>query len=155
MPPKEYPTTPRSANTKLLLVALGCSILGLAIGFGLGQASVSKSTSAPTIMNQSDQKSYFDNQSGTIQGQITQINGNKVLVTNQQNQVQEFELSNPITIYKYADSQSPADVYTDASEIELNKPALIDVQMDNGQYKIVIVTILAPATPVVTPQPTP
>src|SRR5689334_1530011 len=105
----------------LVIVAL---ITGIA-GYGLGKKSeISPVTMVKTPNNESNQSDpFYDSQTASINGKITNVNGKTITVTNFKNATKNFELADKVYITTLSDKGTSASPSSDISKIELNKYA--------------------------------
>lgn len=132
-----------SASKKTVL-AISFLLLGLAIGYVIG-TSVNRSSSpifAPSqkIAQAADRKDLFKNQSATIQGQIIKITDDKVTLLSSQGGIEEFGLSDywKMTAAKQKSATSSAN----KDSLQLNREALIVLELVNSQYQIRSITYI-------------
>ena len=130
------------------IFAISLLILGLAVGFFIGkrtQASVSVSTNLPINTNTTD-NSLYSSQTATIRGEITKVDGETLTIKNLNNQTTgQQQVSSRILITKAtARPDRTASPSSDLSKIELNKEALINLEMIGGRYQIISIQYILP-----------
>ena len=138
------------SNPQLLSIGLLLLVVGLVLGFLFGKNN--QNISIPLIQNnqKEDQaNAMFQSQSASAQGTITKVDGNNITFMTDDNKTGTFPLAPRFTIYKFAKS-AQAKAYSDIKDIELDKKAVIGLQLINNTYQITTITY-----PFIQPQPSP
>lgn len=130
------------------IFAISLLIFGLAVGFFIGkrsQTSVSPPTNLP-INNDTSTNSLYSSQTANIRGVITKVDGETITIKNLNNQATgQQQVSSRILITKVsARPDKLASPSSDLSTIELNKEALIQLEMIGGQYQITSIQYILP-----------
>ena len=131
------------------IFAISLLIFGLAVGFFLGkrsQLNTSPATNLPISTNTAA-SSLYSSQTANIRGQITKVDGETLTIKNLNNQATgEHQASSRVLITKAsARPDKLASPSSDLSTIELNKEALIQLEMIGGQYQITSIQYIIPA----------
>ena len=133
------------------ILAVALFILGLSLGFAIGKNfNTQKPQDVSTIPETTKSNSFYSLQTASIRGVITDRNGNDLKVKNLNNQVEgSVKASNRLIIAKAGNKPNPATPSSDLSSIELNKEALISLEMIDGEYQAVLVqyTLPSPSIP--------
>ena len=122
-------------------------ILSLAIGFFLGKRSQPYVEPKVVPSNAVSENSLYSSQTAMIRGMITKVDGETLTIKNLNNQATgNQQVSSRILITK-ATSQpnKTASPSSDLSSIELNKEALIHLEMIGGRYQITHIQYILPA----------
>lgn len=130
-------------NYPLYILAGALFIFGLSLGFFAGKqfGSSEKIQSEQQQVKESNQ--LFSSQTASIRAEITEVDGVLLSVKNLNNNLTgKIKASNELVISKPGNNK----LMTGVSEIELNKEALISLQMIDNSY-------LATAIQYVTPSP--
>lgn len=133
------------SNSKYgLLVTVIFVLIAAGSGFYLGKTFGYSKIGGPIPANNN---SIFAQQSATIQGKVTKVDGNTLTVQNNNNVSASFPSADKIFISKVESSNLSATPSSDLKTIELNRDAFINLQIVDGQYKIVSVAILPQLQP--------
>lgn len=128
------------------ILAVVLLIIGLALGFftGKGLQKPVETSEAPAATLAAEYNSLYASQTATIRGLITNRSGSDLMVTNLNNQVEgKIRASERIIITRSAVKQATPSAGLDT--IELNKEALIGLEMIGGTYQAVSIQYLIPA----------
>ena len=141
---------------KVLMFAV-VALIFLGIGVGLGYfiagrtVAQNNNTSQVTQSQNQDQEpaklnNLYSSQTATLRGEILQRNGRELTVRNVVNQVQgTLNISDRVVITKYAARAASSTPSSDLSLIEINKEAIIGLEMINGKYEAVNIQFTPPA----------
>ncbi|MBI3486449.1 hypothetical protein HY025_05945 [Candidatus Daviesbacteria bacterium] len=129
----------------LILVSAG-------IGFFLGRYT--GSTNSPTIFKSGPAgegmvkvSPLFKIQTALAQGKITAVNNSSVSIQDDKNQIGSFPLSKNFTVYNQdAQNKNILKASYEVKDIVLNKIAAVNLKVEDGQYKIITITYLNPAS---------
>lgn len=121
----------------MLSVAAVISVLiGYIVGnfFPINQPSAQRSAREQTS-EKNMSNPLFQTESATTIGLITSVEGNILTIKDQQGQTSQFEASEQIVIFKFANNDyAPAS--KDLKSIELNKLASFTLEKNGGKYII-------------------
>ena len=87
----------------------------------------------------------IESQSGNITGTITAVSGKTLTIVNSKNQSGQFIASDKLIVINLSASPNSASPSAGLQAIQLNKTALIQLQMEDGQFKVA--SIAYPPTP--------
>lgn len=140
-------------NKKILIVGVVCLALGLMMGILVDQYLIPRSTSLPGAKQEGGD--LYINQSATAEGKITGFDGSRITIESQDGKKDILTLGANLYIYKYSDNNSPAKVYFDKSEIELNREVLLNLAAQGDGFVVTTITYVpTPTSPQATPQST-
>ena len=132
-------------SPKQFLIAAGLLAIGSVTGFYLGRYSLSGPI--PQSQNQSKQIVFknplFKSQSATFEGEITGVEGLKLTVKDYKDQTGVLTAIPNLIIY----GSGVKKAATDSASIELNKKAVLTLEVVDGQYKVISISYLPPAPP--------
>ena len=123
--------------TALILIAL----------FAVGGFFVGKTVSQNQSLTQSKtgsakQNSIFSSQTATIQGEITNVNGPKISIKNNNGQTGDFSLSQRAVIYQFKPGSNTASASSDVKTIETGKKVVVVLQLNDDKYEIVSISYI-------------
>lgn len=137
------------ALTIILMLTAGIA------GFTIGNVK-NKNLSLPQLTQNTSQSkespSLFDTQTATITGSVTSILDTTLTITDTKNQSAQFAASDKMIVLSLDSKPNFASPSSGLKSVELNKPALIQLQMENGLYKIISIGYLPTNVP---PPPAP
>lgn len=115
------------------------------LGFSIGKY-YSFAPEAPLQSKLTEDKvptsALFRSQTATFQGEITEVNENKILVKSDSGQIGEFPVSDKVLIYKFKEGSAQASASSDLKTVETDKPVSIILELISGEYKVVSITYL-------------
>jgi hypothetical protein len=128
------------------ILPIGGLIVGLIIGFTIGGG-----VDLNNVRNSSDQPSQevvnnlYTSQTATVRGQIKAVNDRTLSVRNTNGSTGNLRASNRIMIVKFnTNPGSVASPSSDLQTIEINKDAVMSLEMVNGNYEVVQIQYIAP-----------
>lgn len=137
-----------------LIIALIVALISGVLGFMAGQGRLVKTPLTSTIQSINTNSSIessklFQSQTANIQGKITKVSASSISVVDDKNQAGEFTVSKKLVIYKSQDLPVPGRPYTasasaDLKSIDLNKSALISLEVIDGSYQVVSISFIPP-----------
>lgn len=127
-----------------LLITIILVLIAAGGGFYLGKTFGNSKIGGTTPANSNG---IFAQQSATIQGKVTKVSGNMITVQNNNNVSATFPTADKVFISKVTSNNLSATPSSDLNTIQLNQNAFINLQIENGQYKIVSVAILPESQP--------
>lgn len=86
----------------------------------------------------------FASQTATVQGVITKVDGKIITVVGDKNMEDNFEVSDKLVIYKFTSGSPQASASSKLNSIDLNKNALIILELMENKYKVTSVSYLPP-----------
>lgn len=89
-----------------------------------------------------ENNSVFQSQSASITGSVTAVSGNMLTITSQNNQTAQFEASEKMVVFTLDTEPTLASPSAEVESVQLNKIALIQLEMQDGKYKIVSIGYL-------------
>ena len=97
-------------------------------------------------------KSIFSAQSATIDGKITKVNENSIMITSKSGVSDEFTLGSNLSINKL-DSGDKMINSNKKADIESEKDVIVFLNYDNGNYIVTTITYTPPVVNKVIPVP--
>lgn len=147
-------------NKKILIIVclVFITIVG-ALGYTLGKNSSGGNLQKPLIKttNQSNNKtvlttttapktnSIFTSQVAYIQGKITKVDDKTLTIEKTASQSASFPISNKFVSYVPKPNSPQATASADLKSIQTNKPALVSLELINGEYQIISVSYIPEA----------
>lgn len=147
------PATTDVLDKKSILVGLVGVLIGLGLGFIIGQKFASTKTVQQIADTQSQvavDKAIF-NQGATATGRVVAVSPTKLTVVGGDGQKSEFIISPTVNVYIYKDKNSPASVSNDVRSLDINREVLLKMGLENNQYVIATITVLPPPSASSTP----
>lgn len=147
-PAPEIITSKPKFQSKLLIFGLLILLLGGAGGYFLTKSmslpAPNPSQSAPKKAEEKSapQNPLIKNQTATVYGKILEKNGNFIKVTNETGQTADIKLAPNILIYKSLPRSSVAEAVTGIDNIDLEKSAVIVLNMFDGEYKVASISYI-------------
>ena len=132
-------------NFKYLTLTIILMVLAAVAGFYVGNSKGTKVSLLPNQINlpgTTESSPLFGSQSATINGKITQLNGQTATVTDFKNQTAQFPVSLKVIIFKIGTNPALSSPSADLKSIELNRPAIINLGYTNNQFEITSVRFL-------------
>ena len=120
-------------------------------GYTLGVLKTTKNLLPSFIQTSSKQANtettspLIESQSGNITGTITAVSGKTLTIVNSKNQSDQFVASDKLVVINLGTLPNSASPSAGLQGIQLNKMALIQLQMEDGQFKVA--SIAYPPTP--------
>lgn len=119
-----------------LILMLTAGIAGYTIGV---VKPTLKDTVSPVTQN-TEQKTnanpLFQTQSATITGEVTAVSDKTITISDAKKQTGQFMASDQLIVLSLDSKPTPASPAAALKSIELNKMALIQLQLEDGQFKV-------------------
>lgn len=120
-----------------LILMLTAGIAGYTIG---AVKPTLKGTASPVTQN-TEQKTtatspLFQTQSATITGEVTAVSDKTLTISDTKKQTGQFMASDQLIVLSLDSKPNPASPAAALKSIELNKMALIHLQLEDGQFKV-------------------
>ena len=132
---------------KIVVLPIILLMVGLAIGFFAGKSANTKAPEPQQIKTEVSNK-LFSGQTAFLRGKINKVDEKQISVTNTStNTTGTVMLSDRAIIINPNKNGSPS---VNIGSIELDKEALINLEMNNGNYEIISIQYVNPA-PSLTP----
>lgn len=125
-----------------LILMLTAGIAGYTIG---AVKPTLKGTVSPVTQNQEQKTNanpLFQTQSATITGEVTAVSDKTLTISDTKKQTGQFIASDQLIVLSLDSKPTPASPAAALKSIELNKMALINLQMEDGQFKVVSIGYL-------------
>ncbi len=123
-------------------------------GYTIGNLKPNLNTSLPKPVQNMEQKingsPLFQTQSATITGIVTSVLDKTITISDTKNQTGQFMASDKLIVLSIDSKPNPTSSSASSPSIELNKLALIHLQLEDGQFKVVSIGYLplnAPSQP--------
>ena len=132
-------------NSYSLLILI--TVLALVSGFIIGNLSPSVFPKNQIPSATDEGKSLYTNQSATIQGTITKVEGNRLYVENKNGTTGDVEALDTLIVNKLDSKPTSGPLASNSAQInsiETNKDVLITLQFKDGEYKAVTISYLPP-----------
>lgn len=133
-----------------LILVIIAGLGGYFIGFSKPGAAPSSQQIAQKATQAAENSPIIKQQTATIQGKITSISDNAITVINDQNQSDQFSLSNKLVVYKPINT-SQAGASTDVKDIKTDTLAFIILELVDGKYQVVSISYPPDAASLPTP----
>lgn len=123
----------------ILLIAL-VLVLGLFVGYVLGNQTAKRKafnySSKPAEKVVYKTSPLFNGQTANVIGKITKIDGSKIVVEDSKKQIGSFTLYKKVAIINANAPGQIASPSSNIKDIQLNKEALIYLQLIDGDYQV-------------------
>lgn len=140
-------------HMKFVALTVILMLISAVVGFTTGNLQTNKGYTTQSnnpiqnAINKTTQTtSLFESQTATITGSVTAKNDKSLTITNTKNEPGQFLASDQIIVVDMAAKTNPA-APGNIDAVTLNKPALIQLQMEAGEYKVLSISYLPENTP--------
>lgn len=138
-----------------IILMLTAGIAGYTVGnLKATKGSLPQLIQTSTTQPAEEKTDLFDNQTASITGSITSISDKTLTIVTSNNQTDQFVASDKLVVLTLDAKPTTASPGADIKSIELNKLASIQLQIEDGEYKVVTIAYL-PATPPSAPKTPP
>ncbi len=137
--PEVIKTSKSSLRIQILILSAILLIVGGVSGYLL-KSNPSSTTQLDRSAPQSNP--LIKNQSATVYGKIVEKNSNSIKVLGENGESAVFNLAPSILVYKSATDSAITETFAGIDEIDLNKEAVIVLNMFEGEYKVASVSYI-------------
>jgi hypothetical protein len=140
----------------IIVILIVVSLMTGLVGYYLGS---NKNKTQPITQFPNSQtsspNSFFDSVQSSVKGKITNFDSNSKTITfqNTKNEEQSYQLANNVFIATIPEKGNPATPSTDIKKIETGKNAFLNLNSDNGVFKVNVITYVSSLTPPQPPNP--
>jgi hypothetical protein len=124
----------------ILLVIVAFLVFGIGLVVGMRFVNFQPTNMSPTPL--SDSLTIFQNASASIQGQITETDGESVVIKNNSGQSGRFVVSDEVNIFTLQPGIKQATASGGLGSEILNKPVVINLNYQNSRFEIVSISVL-------------
>lgn len=136
-----------SRNSLVVLIVI-IVLLAAAVGFVIGRINrqgVTNVRNPINLLTPSNGVALFQSQTAIIQGKILHIDGNTLMIQSTDGPTAQFTTSKYLNISKFPSHNGVASTSSQVKDIELDRPAMITLTVQDKEYKVSSIAYLPPA----------